>query len=147
MNGKHSGRTLAAVLLGTAVLFFCGFAAADEARNIAAECSYRTSQDSGRNIGSLYDGSYSHPWQSAGTPGPGLEVTLPDGETCSGVQIKWQALNTGWYIEAEENGEWVRAGEADGYLNSWTPLPDVTKFRLCADPENPKALKIAEMEV
>ena len=148
MNGKKKGRIrAAAVLLGAAVLLCGGFAAAEEARNIAAECTYRCPEDSGRNTGDLYDGSYSRFWQSAGAADPWLEVTLPEGGTCSGVQIKWQKLNAGWDIEAEENGEWVRAGEASGYLNSWTPLPDAAKFRICADPENPKALKIAEMEV
>ena len=148
MNGRQSKRIrTAAVLLGAAVLLCCGVAAAEEARNIAAECTYRCIQDSGRNTGDLYDGSYSRSWQSAKAADPWLEVTLPEGETCSGVQIRWQALNAGWYIEAEENGEWVRAGEASGYLHSWTPLPDAAKFRICADFENPKALKIAEMEV
>ena len=94
MNGKKKGRIrAAAVLLGAAVLLCGGFAAAEEARNIAAECTYRCPEDSGRNTGDLYDGSYSRFWQSAGAADPWLEVTLPDGETCSGVQIKWQTVH------------------------------------------------------
>ena len=148
MNLKHLGKALAAlaVLFGVAGCF--GMAGAEEARNIAAECTYTYQRDSARNLGDLYNGSYSYYWQSARSRDPWLEVTLPEGETCSGVQIKWQALNTGWYIEAEKDGEWIRAGEANGnYLATWTPLPDVKKFRLSASFRSPDAMKIAEMEV
>ena len=135
-----------AVLAG--IVLCAGAASAEEARNIAAECSYKYQRDSKQNIGDLYNGDYSYYWQSARTRDPWLEVTLPEGETCSGVQIKWQALNTGWYIETEENGEWVRAGEPAGdYLISWTPLRNVTKFRLCAEFRSPNVMRIAEMEV
>ena len=149
-TGKNRGILRAAAVL--AVLFgsvFClGAAAAEQARNIAAECSYKSQQNSARNLGDLYNGSYSWYWESARSRDPWLEVTLPEGETCSGVQIKWQALNTSWFIETEQNGEWVRTGEASGkYLTTWTPLPGVTKFRLSASFRTPNVMRIVEMEV
>ena len=71
MNRRQLKRIrMAAALLGATVLLSCGFAAAEEARNIAAECTYRCPEDSGRNTGDLYDGSYSRFWQSAGAAGP-----------------------------------------------------------------------------
>ena len=141
-------RRILFVLAGAALILCLGAAAAEEARNIAADCTYRYQRDSARNIGDLYNGNYSYYWQSAYTKDPWLEVTLPEGETCSGVQIKWQKLNTSWYIETEENGEWVRAAEASGeYLTTWTPLRNATKFRLCSDFRIPNDMRIVEMEV
>ena len=149
----RSGKTkkilwVPAVLLVIGILFSFGAASAEEARNIAAECSYRYQRDSAQNVGDLYNGNYSYYWSSAKTRDPWLEVTMPEGETCSGVQIKWQRPNTDWYIEAEENGDWVRVAEASGnYLVTWTPLRNVSKFRLSSDFRNPNAMRIAEMEV
>ena len=86
----------------------CCFAASEEARNIAAECRYSWTKGSFLNEGDLYNGNYSYYWQSVNSRDNWLEVTLPEGETCSGVQIKWGEINKTWCIEVQENGEWVR---------------------------------------
>ena len=126
----------------------CFAAAAEEARNIAPECTYTWTKGSGKNQGDLYNGNYSYYWESARATYTWLEVALPEGETCSGVQIKWKAINPGWCIELEENGEWVRAVEPPGeYLNAWIPLRNVTRFRIAAHTKVKNTLAITELEV
>ena len=126
----------------------CCFAAAEEARNIAAECRYSWTKGSFLNEGDLYNGNYSYYWQSVNSRDNWLEVTLPEGETCSGVQIKWGEINKTWCIEVQENGEWVRAGGYEGnFLTTWTSLPGVTKFRVSSHNRSTGRLRIMEMEV
>lgn len=142
-------KIVSVLLVVVGIFVFCvGLAGAEDARNIAAECTYRYQRDSARNIGDLYNGNYSYYWESARTRDPWLEVTLPEGETCSGVQIKWQAVNRSWYIETEVNGEWIRTAEASGeYLTTWTPLRNVKKFRIASDFRSPNVMRIVELEV
>ena len=108
-------------------------AAAEEARNIASRCAYKGSKGSGRNPDALFNGDYMYYWESNKAKDPWLEVTLPEGETCSGVQIKWAFVNKAWSVEVEEDGKWVAV---DSYKydiqNTWTPLDNVTKFRIAA---------------
>ena len=121
--------------------------ATGEARNIAAECKYAAARGHTRIFGNLYDGSYQYYWESDVRRDNWLQVTLPEGETCSGVQIKWAEINRSWRIEVEQDGEWVPAGgyEAD-YLNTWTPLENVTSFRIFAG-KRANRLRINELEV
>ena len=140
----------------TAILFLgilaalwavCCGAAAEEARNIAAECTYSFSRGGYRTVQKLYDGTYDSFWETGRESYNWLQVELPEGETCSGVQIKWGKLNRSWRLEVEENGEWVRAGgyEAD-CLITWTPLDGVAKFRV-ATRKKSAPLNIRELEV
>lgn len=131
-------------------------AAADEesaensgvARNIAAECTYAWQKNAARNEGDLYNGNYSYYWESAKAKEAWLEVTLPEGETCSGVQIKWYAVYPDWSIEVEQDGQWVRAGGYTGdYLTTWTPLYRAKKFRIVNRSKIPIAMRIVELEV
>ena len=147
-NTRGIRRLLIMLGIGMLLAGCAGAASAEEARNIAAECTYRYQRDSARNEGDLDNGNYSYYWESARTRDPWIEVTLPEGETCSGVQIKWQELNTDWIIEVERDGEWVKAGEPAGeYLTTWTPLYNATKFRLSSAFRYPNVMRILEMEV
>ena len=130
------------------LLLLCGAAAAEEARNIAADCTYTWTKGSFKNEGDLYNGNYSYYWETVYSRDNWLEVTLPEGETCSGVQIKWGGVNPAWCIEVERDGEWVRAGgyEAD-YLVTWTPLQGVSKFRISSHNRGKNRLRIMELEV
>ena len=146
MNRRIAGRIFLCLFVLLAVMLPA--AAAEDARNIASECTYKGCQGSKQNLGDLYNGDYSYFWGSANTRDPWLEVTLPEGETCSGVQIKWAFINPYWCVEVQENGQWVSAGgyEAD-YLTTWTPLSNVTKFRISAHGRTGSRLKINELEV
>ena len=144
------GRILLFILccLAAAALL-CVSAAAEEARDIAKDCHYQICKGSFRKTQKLYDGDYSEWWESASRTDPWLEVTLPEGQTCTGVQIKWHTINPGWCVEVEDgNGGWVSAGGYDGdYLHTWTPLDHVTKFRVAAHTKRARTMRILEMQV
>ena len=125
---------LAVLLLAILLLPFPGrVSRAETARDLTSRCSFSWSKKSDRNPAPLYDGEYLHYWQAQKAKYNWLEVHLPEGETCSGVQIKWAEINKNWCVEIQRDGEWVPAGgyEAD-YLTTWTPLPDVDAFRIAA---------------
>ena len=151
MTGRFGGRRILRFFgVLAALLAVCLGAAAEEARNIAADCKYSISRGSYKNVAKLYDGSYKSFWQAGKEKKNFLQVTLPEGETCSGVQIKWDKLNTHWRIEVAQGDEWVEAGgyeEGKDYLITWTPLDNVTKFRITSLNPRWDALRIRELEV
>ena len=123
--------------------------AADEARDLTASCTFKACKGSTRKPTALFDGIYEKYWQSGKTHYNWLEVHLPQGETCSGVQIKWAQINKNWCIEVQQNGEWVSIGgwEAD-YLTTWTPLPEgISVFRIAAHNRVANWLRINELRV
>ena len=95
---------------------------AETAQDLTSRCTFSWSRKSSRNTGVLHDGDYLRYWQAEKAKYNWLEVHLPEGETCSGVQIKWAEINRNWCVEIQKDGEWVPAGgyEAD-YLTTWTP--------------------------
>ena len=123
-------------------------AAAGFARDLADRCSYAFSKGSNRKTAVLHDGVYTKYWQAARAHYNYLEVRLPEGETCSGVQIKWAEINKNWCVEILQGEEWISAGgyEAD-YLTTWTPLPDVTVFRIASHNRVANFLRINELRV
>lgn len=127
---------------------FISSASAEEARDITSECTFVASKGSRNNLKALYNQNYEKHWQTAKAKNNYLEVRLPEGETCSGVQIKWAQVNPNWCVEIREGEEWVRAGgyEAD-YLTTWTPLPNVTEFRIASHNYVADYLKINELIV
>ena len=150
MNTRIAGRLLFCLLALSALLPAAGTAGkalAEEARNIASECTYKVSKGGG-GTKALCDGNYDYCWESPKAWEPWVEVTLPEGETCSGVQIKWAFINKYWALEVEKNGEWV---QVDGYSpdiqNTWTPLDNVKKFRIIAHNRWEDVRKINELEV
>lgn len=150
MNRKTAGRILLGLLVLLALLTAGAAekASAEEARNIAAECTYKVPKGSGWGTKALYDGSYDYCWESPKAWEPCVEVTLPEGETCSGVQIKWAFINKNWAVEVEQGGEWVKVdGYSSDIQNTWTPLDNVTKFRVIAYNRWEDVLKINELEV
>ena len=150
MNRKTMGRILLGLLVLLALLTAGAAekASAEEARNIAAECTYKVPKGSGWGTKALYDGSYDYCWESPKAWEPCVEVTLPEGETCSGVQIKWAFINKNWAVEVEQGGEWVKVdGYSSDIQNTWTPLDNVTKFRVIAYNRWEDVLKINELEV
>ena len=141
-------RMFTVLLLLLAAALAAGCAGAEEARNIASECTYTWKKGGAANIGDLYNGDYGYYWESAREKYTWLEVELPEGETCSGVQIKWQAIKPNWCIEVERGGEWtVVAEHKEDYLTTWTPLENVTKFRIAAHNKMPAPLRIHELGV
>ena len=66
MNRKTAGRILLGLLVLLALLTAGAAekASAEEARNIAAECTYKVPKGSGWGTKALYDGSYDYCWES-----------------------------------------------------------------------------------
>ncbi|MBQ2699766.1 MAG: PIG-L family deacetylase [Clostridia bacterium] len=136
------------IVLLVAVLALTSPALAQEARNLTTECTYTVSKGSTCNIHALYNKDYLGYWQAARAKNNYLEVRLPEGETCSGVQIKWAQINPNWCVEVKEGTEWVKVGGYEGdYLTTWTPLPDVTQFRIASHNRVANYLRINELIV
>ena len=142
----RSRKLILALLLMAALLF--SFARAEEARNITSECEFLATKGSWTNLKMLYDNRYENYWQAARAKNNYLEVHLPQGETCSGVQIKWAQINPDWCVEIKQGDEWVRVGGYEhDYLTTWTPLPDVTEFRIASHNYVADYMKISELIV
>ena len=136
------------LLLILLLLLFCAPALSEEARNLTAECSFSASKGATKNTSVLYNGDYLKYWQAAKGKNNYLEVHLPAGETCSGVQIKWAEINKNWCVETLQNGEWTAvAGYEADYLTTWTPLPEVTEFRIASHNRVANYLRINELIV
>ena len=132
------------------VLLLSAFAAAETARDLTAECFFSASKGSGKKYTALYDHVYEGYWKSNKANNNYLEVHLPEGETCSGVQIKWAAINRKWCVEVEKDGEWTAVDgfqEGREFLTTWTPLDGVTAFRIASHSNYPHDLRIDELIV
>ena len=122
-SGKTEKLCWMLCILAAAGLVFCfSAAAAEEARNIAAECSYRYQRDSAKNTGDLYNGNYSYYWKSAYTRDPWLEVTLPEGikylsDAFAGTHVTKVTLPAG-IKECENTWEEVPGAEVIRESNS-----------------------------
>ena len=124
-----------------------GLALGEPARDLTAECTY-FSKGTERRFGLLYDQSYARDWRSARKRHPYLEVTLPEGARCSGVQIKWGRVNPDWVVEIPVEGAWVPVEQEPGeYLTTFTPLPSVSSFRIAAHQRLEDRLSIHELIV
>ena len=121
---------------------------AEEARDLTAQCTYSWSKGSTRKPTALFDGSYAKYWEGGRAKNNYLEVHLPEGEVCSGVQIKWAAVNRNWCVEIDQDGTWTAVGGYEGdYLTTWTPLPEVTSFRISSHNRVADYLRINELNV
>ena len=130
MSLSRSARWIVIPLLMLLVLFAAA-AEAETARDLTAECTYSFSKGSNRNTNVLYDHDYKKIWKSDKSKNNYLEVHLPEGETCSGVQIKWASIqNRRWCVEVQQGGEWV----AVDAFNEETPVtvsPVATSSAIC----------------
>ena len=136
----------------TGLLLFFAFPAAAEsaptARDLTAQCTFSASKNSYRKWENLYNHDYLNWWEAGKARYNYLEVHLPEGEVCSGVQIKWGAMNKNWCVEIPVDGQWQKvAGWENDYLVTWTPLPEVTVFRIASHNGYPNYLRINELIV
>jgi len=57
-------------------------------------------------------------------------------------------INPNWCVEVKEGTEWVKVGGYEGdYLTTWTPLPDLTQFRIASHNRVANYLRINELIV
>ncbi len=138
------------VLLGLLLCAGClwGTAGAESAQNITADCTFTTSGKPPYSYKLLYDQKYQYSWKTPKLKNVYLEVTLPEGQTCSGVQIKWGRINPRWQIELWDGTAWQPYHKDEsGHLTTWTPLPEVTRFRIAAHHNYKGELHINELYV
>ncbi len=138
-----------ALLLGL-FLLFPALSSAETARDLTEQCTYKYSGGSSRRTFVLYDHDYEKIWTSNNARNNYLEVHLPAGETCSGVQIKWASINKKWCVEVRQDGKWTAVDEYDEsrpFLTTWTPLDNVTEFRIASHSNYPHRLSIDELIV
>ncbi len=139
-----------AVLLLGLFLLLPVLSSAETARDLTEQCTFSCSAGSSRRTFVLYDHDYEKIWTSNNARNNYLEVRLPAGETCSGVQIKWAAINRKWCVEVRQDGKWVAVDGYDEnrpYLTTWTPLDHVTEFRIASHSNYPHRLSIDELVV
>lgn len=117
------------------------------AQDVSARCTYVSPKSKSRTA-LLHDGNYTRAWQSARAKKVYLEVTLPEGELCSGVQVKWARVNLDFCVEVRDGEQWVRVEqEHSPYLTTFTPLDGVSSFRIAANQRISDRLEINELVV
>lgn len=136
------------IVFGLLFLCFPHSVSAEAARDLTSRCTFSYTKGSTKNTDVLFDGRYEKFWEAKKSKNNYLEVHLPAGEVCSGVQIKWAEVNRKWCVEVEQNGEWVAVdGYKDDLLTTWTPLDGVTAFRIASHSNYPHFLRIRELIV
>lgn len=142
-------KKIIAVLLGLLCLLMAAAAIAEPAEDITALCSFRAG--SGRDtLPQCYDRRYKTHWQSLGGKAAYLQVTLPEGQSASGVMTKWFDAHHGWQVQVEdEDGEWVTYAQSEGlYYSEYLPLPqDAASFRITTVKGRNSTLSLCEVYV
>ena len=118
-------RFLLASLLLALVLLLVAAAGAEPAADITSRCHFRALSGRKTFKGCL-DRDYKTYWRSDNGKGACIEVTVPDGETASGVTVQWYEHPHAWGLQVlDASGSWVDAGHIDGlYLTDYLPLPE-----------------------
>jgi hypothetical protein len=148
-DGKDSMQKLREFLgaLLFCLLFFCGAALAQEARDITGQCTMKGSLNP-KMVPYVADRDYETYWRSQPGSKALLEVTLPAGETCGSVYIKLAQQDIKFCIQAN-TGTWVTVARCDtGRLAEYIPLAEgVTSFRIVPDKGERGRLIITELYV
>ena len=136
----------AALLLALTVLLIAA-AGAETAEDITSSCHFKAL--SGRkSFRNCTDRDYKTYWRSDNGKGACIEVTVPDGETASGVTVQWYEHPHAWGVQVQDaSGEWIDAGHTEGlYLTDYLPLPEgTTFFRVTNAPEEKRHFNLIEL--
>ena len=126
-------------------------AAAEDApaRDITASCVFRPASNA-RNFRKCTDDNYKTYWNSATGSGAMIDVTLPAGESASGVWIRWYEHTHACRLQIPDGSDgWVEYSCSSGeFLSDFLPLPAGTSvFRIC-NPEGKKTrMPVCELRV
>ena len=142
-------RIILTALLALGLCLLLSFAGADTAKDITARCHFNAA--SGRSsFSSCKDRDYKTYWRSGNGEKARVQVTVPAGETASGVMVQWYEHPHPWMLQIQdENGDWIDAGRTDGlYLAEYLPLPEGTVvFRVANVPGNKTHFNMMELRV
>ena len=139
----------AAALLAVLLVLLLAVAGAETAEDITAKCHFKAL--SGRkSFRGCTDRNYNTYWRSDNGKGACIEVTVPDGESASGVTVQWYEHPQAWGLQVQDAaGEWVDAGHTEGlFLTDYLPLPEgTTFFRVTNAPEEKRHFNLVELRI
>ena len=134
------------VILGAALL---AAACADPAPDITKKCRFYA-LSARKNFSRCTDRDYKTYWRSGNGDGAGVEVTVPEGQTASGVEVQWYEHPHAWSVQVQdESGAWRDAGHSEGaYLTDYLPLPEgTTFFRVTNAPGEKRHFNLMELRI
>ena len=144
---KRFGLFAAMVLI--AALFCFTAAAAEPAKDITSSCKFNAG--SGRkSFNACKDRNYKTYWKTNNGDKGYVEVTVPDGQSASGVMVQWYEHPHAWGVQVkDESGSWTDAGHTEGnYLAEYLPLPEgTTVFRVGNAPGERRHFNMAELRI
>ena len=135
------------VMLGLSAL--CAAACADAAPDITARCTFQAGSGK-KNFSKCKDRSYKTYWTTSNGQKAYVEITVPDGETASGVMVQLYEHPHAWGVQVQDaGGNWTDAGHTEGkYLSEYLPLPEgTTRFRVANAPGVTVHFNVAELRV
>lgn len=148
-NGQIWRRIFIAAMVIIAVLFCCTAAGAEPAPDITKNCKFNAG--SGRKTFSkCKDRDYKTYWKTNNGDKCYVEVTVPAGQSASGVMVQWYEHPHAWGVQVkDESGTWTDAGHTDGsYLAEYLPLPEgTTVFRVANAPGEKRHFNMTELRI
>ena len=137
------------VVLTVLLMLLLASACAETAQDITSRCHFNAS--SGRKTFSrCKDRDYETYWRTDNGAKACVQVTVPSGQTASGVMVQWYERPHGWGLQVQdENGNWTYTGHTDGlYLAEYLPLPEgTTVFRVVNAPDVKTHFNMMELRV
>ncbi len=145
----HRLRVGLTVLLILGLVLLVSAVSAETAKDITDRCSFKTG--SGKStFSSCRDRNYNTYWRTDNGDRCYVEVTVPEGETASGVMVQWYEHPHAWGLQLQdESGAWTDAGHTDGsYLAEYLPLPEgTTFFRVANAPGEKRHFNMMELRI
>ena len=124
-------------------------ASAGTAADITASCRFNAG--SGRKTFSrCKDRDYKTYWKTDNGDRCYVEVTVPDGQSASGVMVQWYEHPHAWGLQLRDSeGKWTDAGHTEGlYLSEYLPLPEgTTVFRIANAPGEKRHFNLTELRI
>lgn len=148
ISGKIRGLLLAALLI-LGITALCAPACAETAADITSACSFKAGSGK-KTFSQCKDRNYRTYWRSSNGAKAFIEVTVPQGETASGVMVQWYEHPHAWGVQLQdETGAWVDAGSTEGqYLSDYLPLPEgTTHFRVANAPGEGRHFNLTELRI
>ena len=148
MSGRKIRFLTAALLLMLAVLFLAA-AGAETAEDITLSCRLKPLSGK-KSFPGCFDRDYKTYWRSDNGKGACIEVTVPEGETASGVTVQWFEHPHAWGLQVQDaSGEWIDAGHTEGlFLTDYLPLPEgTTFFRVTNAPQEKRHFNLIELRI
>lgn len=112
------------VLLLCALLLWGGWACAQTAQEITADCVLRAPV--AKSLGCLTDGSYRTHWSSGRSSKASLQIDAPEGQRIGGVYLQFYSNPCAFYVQTRgEDGAWTTAAACDtAYLCGYARLDE-----------------------